>query len=84
MTDTKDAIQALLDEQERAWRAGDAEAFSRAVAPGIVFTNVVGLFSVGHEGFEPQHRHIFATFYKGSTLRQMVEQITYVQPDVAT
>jgi uncharacterized protein (TIGR02246 family) len=83
MTDTTDAIRALLDEQERAWRAGDAEAFSRAMAPGVVFTNVVGLFSIGREGFEAQHRHIFATFYKGSTLRQTVERITYVRPDVA-
>ena len=83
MTEETDAIRAILDEQEEAWRAGDAAAFSRAATSEIVFTNVVGLFSVGRTGFEAQHRHIFSTFYKGSTLRQVVEQITFVRPDVA-
>ncbi|WP_066804277.1 SgcJ/EcaC family oxidoreductase [Sphingomonas asaccharolytica] len=82
MTEETDAIHALLAEQENAWRSGDAAAFSRAATPEIVFTNVVGLFSVGRAGFEAQHRHIFSTFYKGSILRQVVEQITFVRPDV--
>lgn len=83
MTDATDAIRALLDVQERAWQAGDAEAFSHPTAPDIVFTNVVGLFSIGRAGFEAQHRHIFSTFYKGSTLTQSVERIIFVRPDVA-
>ena len=83
MTHSTDAIRALLDEQERAWQAGDAEAFSRAMAPDVVFTNIVGLLSIGRVGFEAQHRHIFATFYMGSSMRQTVERITYVRPDVA-
>lgn len=83
MIDATDAIRALLDEQERAWQAGDAEAFSLATTPDIVFTNVVGLFSVGRAGFEAQHRHIFAAFYKDSIMRQTIERITFVRPDVA-
>lgn len=83
MSETNDAIRLLLDEQERAWQAGDAEAFSRNASPDIVFTNVVGLFSIGRVGFEAQHRHIFATFYKGSTLTQQIERIAYVRSDVA-
>lgn len=83
MMDETDTIRLLLDEQEQAWLAGDAEAFTRSAMPEIVFTNVVGLFSIGRAGFQAQHRHIFSTFYKGSTLRQTVEQITYVRPDVA-
>ncbi len=83
MDDATHAIRELLDEQERAWQAGDAEAFSLATMPDIVFTNVVGLFSVGRAGFETQHRHIFATFYKGSIMRQAIERITFVHPDVA-
>lgn len=83
MTDRTDGIRALLDEQEQAWRSGDAEAFSRSAAPDIVFTNVVGLFSIGRDPFEAQHRHIFSTFYRGSTMRQVVERISCVRPDVA-
>lgn len=82
MTDVTDAIHALLEAQEQAWQAGNAEAFSRSAAPDIVFTNVVGLFSVGRDPFEAQHRHIFSTFYRGSTMRQTVERITCVRPDV--
>lgn len=82
MTQDTAALRAILDEQDQAWCDGDAPAFSRNAASDIVFTNVVGLFSVGREPFEAQHRHIFATFYKGSALRQLVERITFVRPDV--
>lgn len=83
MMDETAALQSILDEQDEAWCAGDAAAFSRHMASDVVFTNVVGLFSVGREPFEDQHRHIFATFYKGSSLRQLVERINFVRPDVA-
>jgi uncharacterized protein (TIGR02246 family) len=83
MTEDISALRAILDEQDQAWGAGDAAAFSRRAASDIVFTNVVGLFSIGREPFEAQHRHIFATFYKGSALRQLVERISFVRPDVA-
>ncbi len=83
MTDDTQAIQAILDAQQEAWQAGDAAAFGRDATADIVFTNVIGMFAVGLAGFEAQHRQIFATFYKGSKLRQEVEQITFVRPDVA-
>lgn len=83
MTDETTALNSILNEQDAAWCAGDAAAFARSAAEDIVFTNVVGLFSVGRGPFEAQHRHIFATFYKGSVLRQSVERISFVRPDVA-
>jgi uncharacterized protein (TIGR02246 family) len=83
MNDETIAIETILNAQQAAWCEGDASEFSRAVAPDVVFTNVVGLFMVGREGFEAQHRHIFSTFYKGSILRQSVERIAFVRPDVA-
>lgn len=83
MTEDSGALRAILDEQDKAWCDGDAAVFSRRVAADVIFTNVVGLFSVGREPFETQHRHIFATFYKGSALRQVVERISFVRPDVA-
>lgn len=83
MNDEPSAIAAILNAQQTAWCKGDAAEFSRAVAQDVVFTNVVGLFMVGREGFEAQHRHIFSTFYKGSILRQSIERIAFVRPDIA-
>ena len=49
-----------------------------------MFTNVVGMFSVGRAPFEAQHAHIFATFYKGSRMRHIaIEHLAFVRPDVA-
>ncbi len=84
MTDADHAaIRAILAAEEAAWAAGDAAAFSAAVTDDVVFTNVVGMFSVGRVPFEKQHEHIFTTFYRGSTMRQTVAHIAFVRPDVA-
>lgn len=76
-------IEALLERQASAWAAGDATAFSLDVADDVVFTNIIGMFIVGRPGFEAQHAGIFSTFYKGSAMRQSVEHIAFVRPDVA-
>jgi uncharacterized protein (TIGR02246 family) len=77
------AIKAILERQSAAWAAGDAEAFAADALDGVVFTNVVGMFSVGLAPFVGQHAHIFSTIYKGSRLTQDVVAITPVRPDVA-
>ncbi len=77
------AIRAVLDAQEAAWAAGDAEAFAAAVTDGVVFTNIVGMFSVGRAPFVGQHARIFATFYKGTVMKQQIANIAFVRPDVA-
>ena len=77
------AIAALVAAQDAAWKAGDASAFSADVLDDVAFTNVVGMFSVGKEPFEMQHARIFATFYRGSTLRQSIVRLAFVRPDVA-
>ncbi len=83
-TDTDHAaIRAVLDAQEAAWAAGDAEAFAAAVTDDVVFTNIVGMFSVGRAPFVGQHAHIFATFYRGTTMTQTIANIALVHPDVA-
>ncbi|WP_174279864.1 SgcJ/EcaC family oxidoreductase [Sphingomonas bacterium] len=76
-------FRAILDEQERAWAAGDADGIARDVTDDVVFTNVVGMFAVGRAGFVGQHVHIFATFYRGTVLRQHIEHLAFVRADVA-
>ena len=76
-------IKAVLDRQTTAWAAGDAQAFGRDVADDVVFTNIVGMFTVGRSGFDRQHAQIFSTFYRNSVMRQAVEHVAFVRPDVA-
>jgi len=79
--DTRAVVEHLAA-QDAAWGAGDAVAFGASALPDIVFTNVVGLFSVGAEPFIAQHAHIFATIYKGSQLVQRLVKITTASKDV--
>jgi uncharacterized protein (TIGR02246 family) len=77
------AIEAILTRQSAAWGAGDAGAFAADTQEGVVFTNVVGMFSIGRAPFIAQHEHIFSTIYKGSRMEQEIVAITLVRPDVA-
>ena len=81
--ETRGAILAILAAQDAAWGAGDAAAFGASVLPDVVFTNVVGMFSVGAEPFNAQHAHIFATMYRGSRLVQDLVHVTMAGDDVA-
>jgi len=66
------SIAALIQQQDTAWNRGDAVAFAAQAFPGVVFTNIVGLFSVGKPPFGAQHAPIFSTICKGNTLQQTV------------
>lgn len=80
---TRQAILDMIAAQDTAWCAGDAAAFGASVLPNIVFTNVVGMFSIGVEAFNAQHAHIFSTIYEGSSLSQELVHITMAAEDVA-
>ena len=58
-SDDEAAIRAELDRQIAAWGAGDAEAFAADARDDVVFTNVVGMFSIGKAPFVAQHARIF-------------------------
>ena len=77
------AILAVLADQEAAWARGDAAGFAAHTTDDVVFTNVVGMFSVGRAPFIGQHAHIFSTIYKGSRMTQELVHIALVRPDVA-
>lgn len=81
--EVRDEIAALISVEDRAWNSGSADAFSARVLPDVVFTNVVGMFSVGKAPFVAQHERIFSTIYKGSINHQEVRHITLLKPDVA-
>jgi uncharacterized protein (TIGR02246 family) len=80
---TRCDIAALLASEDDAWNRGDAAGFAARVLPDIVFTNVLGMFSVGKAPFVSQHERIFATIYQGSIIRQSVQHMTLLTPDIA-
>ena len=75
-------ILELLAEQDAAWAAGDADAFSARVTEDVIFTNIVGMFSVGKPGFVAQHAHIFDTFYRDTRLNQRLAHWKVLAPEV--
>ena len=76
-------IEALILHEVSAWNRGDAAAFAAHTLPDVVFTNVVGRFTVGRDPFLAQHEHIFSTIYKASRMTQKIENLAFVRPDVA-
>jgi uncharacterized protein (TIGR02246 family) len=79
----KQEIESLITGEDVAWNRGDAVGFAARVLPEVVFTNIVGMFSVGKAPFVAQHERIFSTIYKGSTCHQSIQHITLLKPDVA-
>jgi uncharacterized protein (TIGR02246 family) len=79
----KPEIESLIAGEDVAWNRGDAVGFAARVLPDVVFTNIVGMFSVGKPPFVAQHERIFSTIYKGSTCHQSIQHITILTPDVA-
>lgn len=76
-------IGTLIAGQDAAWNRGDAAGFAARVLPDVVFTNIVGMFSVGKPPFVAQHERIFATIYQGSAVHQSIQHILLLKPDVA-
>jgi uncharacterized protein (TIGR02246 family) len=79
----REEIEGLIEHENRAWNDGDAGAYSEAVAPDCVFTNIFGQVFVGRDAFEQQHARVFANVYKGSHLDQTVDHLRLVRPGVA-
>jgi uncharacterized protein (TIGR02246 family) len=77
------AVRALIQTETDAWNRGDAHAFAARFAPDGSFTNVIGMVSYGKEEFERRHAEIFKTIFKGSVLKQSIDKLRFVRPDVA-
>jgi uncharacterized protein (TIGR02246 family) len=74
-------VTDLLTNQALAWQAGDAAAFTDRAAPDVVFTNVVGMFSLTKDDFVAQHERIFGSLYRDTSIRQTVENVAQLTPD---
>src|SRR5882757_9022239 len=76
-------IKKILQDEEIAWNAGDAESYSRHFAADGTFTNVLGMYYTGHDVFVERHAAIFKTVFRGTTLQYDIVSVKFVRADVA-
>ena len=77
------ALTALLDAFVEGWNAGDGEACARPFAADADFVAVTGLHVHGRELIAAGHKEILATVFRGVQMRQTVNSIRFLRPDVA-
>ena len=76
-------IRKIVSEEENAWNRGDAKAYGSRFAEEGGFTNVLGSVYYGRRAFEERHATVFATVFKGTSLRMTVQKIRFIRPDIA-
>jgi uncharacterized protein (TIGR02246 family) len=79
----KAAIEEMVKSIQEAWNAGDGKAFATPFAEDADYVVVNGMHIKGREAIGQGHQQIFDTFYKGSTNRLTLENVRFIQPDVA-
>lgn len=76
-------IRNVLKGFADAWNRHDVEAFSMAFAEDADFTNVLGMTAHGRTEIARFHAPIFATVFKGSSLKIDDTKVRFIKPDVA-
>jgi uncharacterized protein (TIGR02246 family) len=76
-------IRKILEQEQAAWNAGDADAYSRSFHPEGSFTNIVGDTQFGRKIFLEKHAAIFQTIFRGSRLSLTVRRIFFPVPGTA-
>ena len=76
-------ILNVIQEETISWNKGDAETYSRHFAEDGTFTNIVGMFSIGHKNFQEKHEQIFKTVFLGTELKQEVVSLKFVDKNAA-
>ena len=86
MTDTRPddvaAIKSVLDEQYKAWDAGDADAFVADYAEDATVV-MPGIFKRSREEVRQSMAESFASFLKGSSAVDKMESIRFLGEDAA-
>jgi len=79
----KDAIHDLVDHSTQAWNAGDAEGYAVRFVVDLEFTDVTGFSSSGRKTFEARQNQLFKTIFRGSRLKQVIQKVRLLTPEVA-
>lgn len=78
------AAHEIMTKLQAAWSVGDGEAFASAFTHDADFVNIVGDVVRGKAHIAAHHDEIFASVYKGSTMRVDSLRATEIAPGVAT
>jgi uncharacterized protein (TIGR02246 family) len=81
--DDEQSILVLIAQQQKAWNAGDADAFAARFHADGTFTNVYGERYIGRESFRTRHAALFNTFGKGCKTSFTVRRIHFPVPGTA-
>jgi uncharacterized protein (TIGR02246 family) len=76
-------IHGIVSRQQAAWNRGDSRDFSMDCDNEISFTNILGKVCFSREEFDEVHTHIFATIFKGSTLKLKPRRIHFPAQTIA-
>ena len=77
------AIQAILDQEVTSWNKGDAHTYSQHFATDGSFTNIVGMFFIGHKHFLERHEQIFKGVFNKTLLNQKLVSLRFLGPNMA-
>ena len=77
------AIRQIIDNETKAWNAGDAVGYSRDFGQDGIFTNIRGQAFTGYDAFLKQHDFIFRGLFRGTKLQQDVAVLRFPEPGMA-
>ncbi|HEX5230345.1 MAG TPA: SgcJ/EcaC family oxidoreductase [Bryobacteraceae bacterium] len=83
MSQDEDAIRGLVGMFIDGWNAGDGHACARPFAENADFTAVTGQRIKGRDMIGRGHAEILSTVFKGTRNSAVVNEITFLRPDVA-
>lgn len=79
----RDAITAIINNQQKAWNAGDPAAYVQDCVESMEFTDLAGTVVTGQKAFQDRMKEMFRTHFRGARLQSTVRQILFVRPRVA-
>jgi uncharacterized protein (TIGR02246 family) len=79
----RSAVEAVVSGLERAWTAGNGQAWASYFAEDADFTVWFRLYLRGRDAIAAVHQEIFDSFYKNTKLRLDVPDLRFLRPDVA-
>ena len=73
--------RGMIEAQDISWNSADPTGFGEYALDDIVFTSAVGALTIGRNAFVEQHRRLLSSIYRGSTIRQTIENFTFLSQD---
>lgn len=77
-----DLITAEMNNQQKAWNAGDPAAYVNDVGESMEFTDLAGTVVTGRQQFQDRFKEMTRTYFKGARLQLTIRNIRFVRPKV--